>query len=207
MPLGDSITWGYQSSDGNGFRNTLYQALANEGHQVDFVGSVQSGNMADPDNEGWPGYVIADISGKAQASVPGLLPNIYTVDAGVNDCNTNVDVGNAGSRLDALIQNLWSMTPDATIVFTTLTVNGAGGGLEDNVQNVNGQYRSLYQTYQGQGKRVILVELHDGDNALQFPADFADDLHPNDQGYAKLGNLLFAGVQAAEAAGFIVAPQ
>ena len=32
LPLGDSITWGFGSSDGNGYRLSLLDALSSESH-------------------------------------------------------------------------------------------------------------------------------------------------------------------------------
>lgn len=51
MPLGDSITYGFGSSDGNGYRGALYDDLVGAGATVDMVGSLQSGSMSDPDSE------------------------------------------------------------------------------------------------------------------------------------------------------------
>jgi hypothetical protein len=60
LPLGDSITYGYLSSDGNGYREYLDAMLPNS--TVEFIGSVQSGNMTDNYNEGHPGAEIAQIA-------------------------------------------------------------------------------------------------------------------------------------------------
>lgn len=47
MPLGASITVGYHSSDGNGYRKWLRQQLRYSGWQVDMVGSLSNGSMHD----------------------------------------------------------------------------------------------------------------------------------------------------------------
>src|SRR5713101_7644123 len=56
LPLGDSITYGYDVP--GGYRLPLYQVLTNAGYNVDFTGT-QTGNGAadlpDPDHEGHPG--------------------------------------------------------------------------------------------------------------------------------------------------------
>src|SRR5690242_19344551 len=62
MPLGDSITWGYASPSGNGYRGYLYNDLAGEGHSSDFVGSLRNGTMSDPDNEGHSGWRIDQVA-------------------------------------------------------------------------------------------------------------------------------------------------
>ena len=47
MPLGASITVGYRSDDGNGYRKWLRQQLRYSGWQVDMVGSLSNGSMHD----------------------------------------------------------------------------------------------------------------------------------------------------------------
>lgn len=47
MPLGASITAGYRSTDGNGYRKYLWEQLRYEGWEVDMVGSLRSGDMQD----------------------------------------------------------------------------------------------------------------------------------------------------------------
>lgn len=47
MPLGASITVGYQSSDGNGYRKFLREQLRFAGWEVDMVGSLANGTMKD----------------------------------------------------------------------------------------------------------------------------------------------------------------
>lgn len=47
LPLGASITWGYLSSTGNGYRKPLRDKLRFEGWEVDMVGSKSNGDMRD----------------------------------------------------------------------------------------------------------------------------------------------------------------
>jgi hypothetical protein len=47
MPLGASITQGYKSSDGNGYRKWLRAQLRFRGWKVNMVGSERDGTMAD----------------------------------------------------------------------------------------------------------------------------------------------------------------
>lgn len=47
MPLGASITWGYLSTDGNGYRNWIRQQLRNQSWEVEMVGSKRHGDMLD----------------------------------------------------------------------------------------------------------------------------------------------------------------
>ena len=45
LPLGASITVGFQSSDGNGYRLGLLNRLA--GSNVEYIGTVRAGTMTD----------------------------------------------------------------------------------------------------------------------------------------------------------------
>lgn len=43
LPIGDSITQGYKSSDGNGYRLDLLNDLQNGGYEVTYVGTAWLG--------------------------------------------------------------------------------------------------------------------------------------------------------------------
>src|SRR5215471_8541351 len=69
MPLGDSITFGYNAQDetqgqGGGYRFPLSQLLISAGLNINFVGSLKNGppNWPYNSNEGHPGACIADIA-------------------------------------------------------------------------------------------------------------------------------------------------
>jgi hypothetical protein len=47
LPLGASITWGQESTDGNGYRKGLRDQLRFDGWNVNMVGSRVNGNMND----------------------------------------------------------------------------------------------------------------------------------------------------------------
>lgn len=79
--LGASITYGWASPDGNGYRYALRSALRQAGYNVNMIGSVKSGNMNDNDVEGWPGYKIAEVASKAELSLPSM-PNVVLVFVG-----------------------------------------------------------------------------------------------------------------------------
>lgn len=79
LPLGDSITWGYESADGNGYRLSLLDDLT--GEDVVFAGVVQNGNMADNWMAGYPGWTITMIAGVANASLV-QRPNVVLIHAG-----------------------------------------------------------------------------------------------------------------------------
>lgn len=47
LPLGASITWGYRSPDGNGYREFLRNNMTAAGWEVNMIGSLRHGSMSD----------------------------------------------------------------------------------------------------------------------------------------------------------------
>ena len=82
LPLGDSITDGMSSSDGNGYRLRLRDLLTPE-NAVEYIGQQHSGFMDDNNNEGYPGIDISLIAEKAKPSY-AEKPNIVLLMATSN---------------------------------------------------------------------------------------------------------------------------
>jgi lysophospholipase L1-like esterase len=76
--LGASITYGYGSSDGNGYRYSLRGKLIADGNAVNMVGSISAGNMSDNQVEAWPGYRISQVAAKAKPSFKDM-PNVVLI--------------------------------------------------------------------------------------------------------------------------------
>jgi lysophospholipase L1-like esterase len=200
MPLGDSITWGYASPSGNGYRGYLWNDLAAEGHAPDFVGSLRNGTMPDPDNEGHSGWRIDQIAGITDSVLAADRPNVVTLEIGTNDLNGNYQVATATDRLKALIDQITRDVPDATVLVGTLIVSTSGTE-EANRPAFNAKLPGIVQSEQSAGKHVGLVDM-----SAVTTADLADALHPNDNGYRKMADAFDTAVQAADAAGWIVPP-
>lgn len=200
MPLGDSITWGVGSPSGNGYRGFLWNQLAAEGHAPNFVGSGRAGTMSDPDNEGHSGWRIDQISGIADSVLARYRPNVVTLEIGTNDLNGNYQIPTAPDRLRALIDRITRAAPDATVLVGTVIVSTSGSA-EAHRPAFNAKLPGIVRAQQAAGKHVRLVDM----SALT-PADLADSLHPNDNGYRKMADAFNAGVRAADAAGWIKPP-
>ncbi|WP_242620844.1 SGNH/GDSL hydrolase family protein [Streptomyces sp. BK239] len=200
MPLGDSITWGVGSSSGNGYRAFLRNQLAAEGHALDFVGSGRNGTMSDPDNEGHSGWRIDQITGIADSVLNRHRPNVVTLEIGTNDLNGNYQIPTAPDRLRALIDRITRAAPDATVLVGTVIISTSGTE-EANRPAFNARVPGIVQAAQAAGKHVRLVDM----SALTR-ADLADALHPDDTGYRKMADAFNAGIQAADAAGWIKPP-
>lgn len=203
MPLGASITEGQRSSHHNGYRKDLRDLLVSEGYSVDMVGSRQNGDMEDNDHEGWSGYRISQVLDKAKKSVPSMMPNLFTINAGTNDCVQNTDIDNAGKRMDTMLEYLWITSPNSTIILSTLLIN-LNENIEGRVQRVNKQIRDLATRKIAESKRIIFAEMH-GDDGPQS-GEIVDGTHPNDSGYNKMAKIWHRSIQEAAEKGFLVEP-
>ncbi|KAJ7243855.1 hypothetical protein B0H12DRAFT_819301 [Mycena haematopus] len=207
LPAGDSITFGYQSSTGNGYRYDLQQIIrappwttggvvsrqSSENETiVDFIGSVDSGTMPDPENEGHSGAEIAAIGGYL---LPDLSqnPNVIFLLAGTNDINNNDDIADAPTRLIAVVDSITSALPTAAVLVGTLPLNG-NPDIETEVETFNDNITQSLLRRTADGMRVYPVSMEN-----IGPSDMADNLHPNDQGYAIMADCWFSALwQVAE---------
>jgi lysophospholipase L1-like esterase len=199
-PVGDSITWGYQSSTGNGYRGPLDDELTNEGYPVDFVGSGRGGSMSDPDNEGHSGWRIDQIAGIADSSLARYKPNVVTLMIGTNDLGQDYQVSTAPARLNALVDQIERDDPTAAVLVANLIVS-TNTEVAPAEPAFNAAVANIVKQEQSAGKHVSLVNM----SALTT-ADLYDGLHPNDGGYQKMADAWNKGIQAAAGAGWIPAP-
>ncbi|ROO87313.1 lysophospholipase L1-like esterase [Actinocorallia herbida] len=180
MPLGDSITAGWGSSSGAGYRSRLYAKLNSAG-DLDFVGTVR-GSGTDADHQGHPGARIDQIRYVADCSVPSYRPNVIALMAGTNDLNQNHDVAGAPQRLVSLVDRLLALRPGTTVLVSTLPPS-TKTDVGPRVTAYNNAIRPLIRAMEQDGKRVRLAEL-----PSITTADLADQLHPDNDGHAKIAN-------------------
>jgi len=204
MALGASITYGQGSSEGNGYRAALLDQLTSAGNKVEMVGSRPHGTMRNSMVEGWPGFRIEQVHAKAKESVPQTKPNVLLINVGTNDAVQNRNVSTAGERMEDLIIDLFSMSPRATIILSTLLVN-KNQATERNVQSINQQFGALVPKLQDQGRRIILVDMHSLDSG-PLVSDLVDDTHPNDVGYKKMAGIWFWGLNNVSDRGWLQQP-
>ncbi len=204
MPLGDSITAGYEAitppPDENGYRGPLFTALSGQVGMVDFVGSQNDGTMADPDNEGHYGYYINQIANLIKGELKAYRPNIVTLHIGTNDLNATHEVSTAPLRLAALIDEIMAAEPDATLLVAQL-IPSSKASTEANIESYNAQIPAIVQARASKGEHVAVVSM-----SSVTTADLTDDIHPNDTGYQKMAVAWDGAVQQAIAAGWITYP-
>jgi lysophospholipase L1-like esterase len=208
--IGDSITFGYQSSTGGGYRIKLLQDIWASNRNATFVGDDSSG----PDsldgrpfprnNEGYSGYTIDDtgppinrtgIAPLVPAALAKWAPNIVTLMIGTNDMGTNNDVANAPARLANLIDSILATSPNALLVVAQITPTG-DDGLNALIRTYNAAIPALVSSRAAAGKHIIMVDMYSAFTAdAAYKTDYMNgSLHPNDTGYALMGDVWYAAI-------------
>jgi lysophospholipase L1-like esterase len=185
----------------------LFRRAVLDGKRLTFVGTQMNG----PDSvegqpfpkrhEGRGGFTIDSDQGHSGISggvtdnaMAAQTPHIVLLMIGTNDLNGNVDVAAAPTRLGNLIDQITDNAPDALVVVATIVPMENGNGSK--VAPYNAAMADLIASRVAQGKHVIGV-----DNHAAFTADsnyasawMGDALHPNDAGYAVLGDSFYEAI-------------
>ncbi|ARQ68497.1 hypothetical protein CAG99_06185 [Streptomyces marincola] len=202
LPFGDSITFGAGSTTA-AYRGPLLDELRQwENTTVNYVGSQRYGNIPDNDNEGHPNWKINDLIGITDSVMDTYKPNVVLLHIGTNDMNEAVDPVGAPDRLGNLMDRIFAKQPDVTLIVSTL-VPSAHYVTEQRITAFNRSLPEEVYERQSQGKRVWLV---DNFAALDNGPYLADLLHPNDDGYRRMGQVFYEGIEAAAWAGWISPP-
>lgn len=199
MPLGGSVTYGVGSSNRNGYRKYLQDLLLANGYEVRMVGSRKAGSMHNNENEGWRGYRLDQIENKAKRSIATVKPNLFTINAGSNDCIQNFHLDLFAERMDDMLEYLWQTCPLSTVILSTLLVN-ADEQVNSRVLRVNSGLRNLVLLKEAERRRIVLADMNSAEG-LKLD-DLMDGTHPSDNGYKKMADVWFAAIQKARAKGF-----
>jgi len=188
MPLGDSITDGYNVP--GGYRINLWQRMASGGYTVDFVGSGFNGpsGLGDHDHEGHSGWRIDQLDANIVGWLQSYAPRTILLHIGTNDINQNYDVANAPARLSALIDKIRANAPTVELFVAQITPE-SDPTLESRVNTYNAAIPGIVAQ---KGPLTHLVDMH----AAITTADLADGVHPNGAGYDKMGARWFAALQS-----------
>ena len=194
MPLGDSITQGFNSL--GGYREPLWYRLQNDGYNISYVGSGSSNGTTGfpfPNHEGHGGYTIsgAGVGGTTniQNGVDTLnwlsvQPDVILLLVGINDFFAGRSTAQANADYSALIDDILGKLPSVKIICGSLVqFNGW-------VDTFNSNLATLVGT---KGSRVSFVDLR---AALTSSDLLPDNTHPNQGGYNKLAPVWETGVKA-----------
>ena len=177
MPLGDSITYGVGSRTFESYRTDLRRRLAGAGLDVDFVGSQTAGFGPDQDNEGHPGWTIAQIAGHVPDWLDTYQPDAVLLHIGTNDMARSIDPPHAPDRLSALIDEIRVARPDADIFVAQIT----SASFRSYQKRIEAYNAALPAVVAAKDSRVHLLS-----QSSVGGLDLRDSVHPNDFGYAKM---------------------
>lgn len=186
VPLGDSITWGSNSSDGNGYRGPLADLLTAAGVKWLFAGEQTHGTMPDNNNEGWPGATIAALDARVGPSIaaPPLYhaPMFVLLYAGRNDAAAGRTAVQMTADMTALVDQLLTAAPYVRILVAQITTTGQP--LE---QAADVAFDAALPALAGPRVRIV------DQTGLTIGGD---GIHPDDAGYADEGQRWFTAIQA-----------
>lgn len=195
MPLGDSITLGIYgplevgpiSGSLGGYRAPLYSKLTDSGYAVDFVGGLSDGKdlapPVDPDHQGRDGWTAEEIANAVYDFLRQDPPDIVLLHAGTNGMTPDV------TALDRILSEIdrFEVDFDRPVHVVLAQVINRSRPHEDTT-SYNQNLAELAETRAASGDLVSLVDM---ESALSYPDQLYDDLHPNDEGYARMSEVWY----------------
>ncbi len=206
MLLGDSITAGVTDGANDqppigqrtGYRKPLYDALVAGGYQFDFVGSQLTGaNVTDfdADNEAHPEWSADEIAyGRRLDGSEGIYAwlekypaDIILLHIGTHQLNSN-PVG-----VQAILDELerWERSPNGHPVTVLVARIIDQNPLNPDVSSFNTNLGALIQARTHDPSHADDLLIVDQHAALNYPADLYDEIHPKQNGYAKMAKVWF----------------
>ena len=184
MPLGDSITDGYNFP--GGYRINLWKQLSDRGYQINFVGSLRNGpdSLPNQNHEGHSGWRIDQISMYVKVWLQRTQPDVILLTIGTNDIAQNYRVETAPDRLNNLIDDIFKELPEVEILVASIPPIEVGV-VNRRVNEYNGAIASLVERRQKEGDKLRFVDIN---SALNFD-DLEDTVHPNSQGHSKMATV------------------
>jgi len=195
LPLGDSITHGFSSTDDAGYRSPLFKLIVAANQNVTFIGSLTngpttvSGKTFPRNHEGHDGFTVTQITGLVPpAKSFSTTPHIVLLHAGTNDMTMNADPTTVANQLSTLITNLVNAEPDALIVVAKIVPLGYSN---TNYTSYIGKIPGVVQAHSS--NHVVMVDM-----STLPTSDIRGNgnVHPTDQGYADMANLWYGAIKS-----------
>ncbi len=200
MPFGDSITQGYNVA--GGYRAPLLHLALAAGREITFVGSANDYSVPTVDGQPFPrnheghgGFTIEGNNGIAKfvgTSVPSYKPDIVTLMIGTNDINGNNNLADAPNRLGKLLDAIFTSDPSILVVLAQI-VPTRSDGTNNAVKTYNAAMPGLVSSRVAKGQHILLVDMYGAftKDAGYKQSLFADNLHPNQDGYDLMADVWF----------------
>jgi lysophospholipase L1-like esterase len=193
MPLGDSITEGYGSSQSppTGYRDDLAAMLTASGVNFDFVGSLHEGTGFDPDHEGHPGFRADTLSEHVLDWLQASQPDVVILQTGTNDLNEGASPNVVLTRILSIVTKIQQYNPQTKILLVSLLPRT--DATDADAEETSRLIQNLASSQKENGKPVYFVGLYymmkaqpNWNTTLMY-----DSFHPNDAGYALMAEGIF----------------
>lgn len=198
LPLGDSITHGFNSSDDAGYRSGLFKLAVAASQNITFIGSQTnpksplsvSGKDLPRNHEGHDGYTVSQIAGLVSPK-PAFsgTPHIVLLHAGTNDMTSNADPTKTADQLDTLIGDIVAAAPDALVVVAKIVPLGYSNS---NYTSYIAKIPDLVKARAAKNQNVVMVDM----SALPS-SDIRGNgnVHPTDKGYSDMADLWYGVIK------------
>jgi lysophospholipase L1-like esterase len=187
MPLGDSITLGFDSAPEWGYRGPLWNLLTTGGAKIDYLGQYQDGpsSFPDPDHQSSLGQSADGVVSLAPDLMAQYRPDIVLLMIGSNDIEGGDEPSTVGDEIGQILDIIAEQLPGAMTYVSTLTPLSPELNGSDAIEPANQEIRAAVAQAQGEGQRVRLVEPN-----LTLD-DLMDGVHPNATGHGKIAQAWF----------------
>jgi lysophospholipase L1-like esterase len=162
--------------------------LESASHSVDFVGSQLDGSTDfDRNHEGRSGWSADGGSRDSIASNVYNFLGTHPADVILLHIGTNdIEEGHQDpADIARILDEIRRRSTDITVV-VALIINQYPSSSETTAYNAEVSHMALQRI--AEGHPIILVDM---ENALLYPDDLGDGVHPNDSGYAKMAEVWF----------------
>ena len=166
--------------------------LTGAGYAVEFVGSQTSGTPLDfdRDHEGHSGWRADQIRDNVYNWLETNPAEIVLLHIGTNDVSgSNQDV----QEVEDILVNIDQYETDNSVSVKVMLARIILRNDSRNPQTIalNHAVEAMALLRIAGGDDIVLV---DQENALTYPGDLADTVHPNDTGYGKMADVWFAAL-------------
>jgi lysophospholipase L1-like esterase len=192
MLLGDSITEGLIGSDpAGGFRDDLASMLDFVGANYDLVGTLSHGSGFDSDHEGHGGYRVEMILAYIDSFLVENDPEIVLIHLGTNDVSSGQHPSGIITEIDSLLQVIYDYRYSMIVHISAIIPRT---DYKDSfTTQLNQEISDRVDAWRISGAAIKLVDHNTTfKNNPNWENDYmVDYLHPNDTGYALMGQTYF----------------
>lgn len=196
LPLGDSITHGFNSTDDAGYRSALFKLAVAANQNITFIGSLSngpstlSGKTFPKNHEGHDGISVSGITGYAPPKKAfSTTPHIVLLHIGTNDMTSNADPTTTANQLDTLVSNLVEAAPDALIVVAKIVPLGYSN---TNYNSYIAKIPDVVKAHASKNQNVVMVDM-----STLPGSDIrgSGNVHPTDKGYSDMADLWYGVIK------------